>query len=264
MNDLTRLDPTGRFSGLAETYARHRPDYPEAALDLILAQVAWDGGEGEPPLLVDVGSGTGISARQFARRGVRVIGVEPNEAMRQKAEREPIADFPPPEYRPGTAEDTGLPAGAADLVVAAQAFHWFDPERALAEFARILRPGGVVALMWNERDEADAFTAAYGVVMRTGPDAPLLEGGRVRAGEMLGDNPLFAGYRREEFSHGQELDEEGVLGRAFSASYAPREPEAAARFADRLRDAFARHQRDGRVVLRYRTTVHLALRKEVR
>src|SRR6266851_2906196 len=100
MSDVSRYNPTGRFSGLADTYAKYRPGYPNAALEYIqrcccLGGASW---------LVDVGSGTGISARLFAARGVPVVGVEPNDDMRARAAAEAItAGFPVPVYRKGTA-----------------------------------------------------------------------------------------------------------------------------------------------------------------
>jgi SAM-dependent methyltransferase len=255
--DPSRLDPTGRFDGLADLYARHRPGYPDAALDRIVKFAALSA----ESLLVDVGSGTGISARQMAQRGVPVIGVEPNDDMRRNAELEPVPDgVPRPQYRAGRAEATGLPDGSATAVLAAQAFHWFDADAALREFHRILRPDGTVALLWNERDENDRFTAAFGDVIRTAPNAAAIEGSRARAGEPLLRHPLFRDGVRERFATEQVLDEEGVLGRAFSASYAPREPAAADRFARALHDVFAAFQRHGRVTLRYETTVYLARR----
>lgn len=257
MTDLARHNPTGRFSGLADLYARHRPDYPPAALDLICERGRLDA----TSLLVDTGCGTGISSRLFAGRGVRVIGIEPNDDMRAQAEQASREASQRPEYRKGSAEATGLPDGMAAAVLAAQAFHWFEPEAALREFHRILRPGGWVALMWNERDETDAFTAAFGDVLRTAPETATVEGPRGRAGEVLLYSPRFEAAERVAFHHAQELDEEGVLGRAFSASYAPREPVAAERFAAALRGVFAGHERGGRVVLHYETSVYLARRR---
>lgn len=255
MNELSHSNPTGRFSGLAKVYARCRPGYPESAVDFIISRC----GLGPQALLVDVGCGTGISSRLFVRRGVPVVGVEPNPDMRAQAEAEPVPPgCPAPRYCDGRAEATGLAAGTAGAVLAAQAFHWFEPEAALREFRRILVPGGWVALVWNERDEADAFTAAYGAVIRTAPDAAAVEGPRARAGEALLVSPLFEQGERVRFAHEQELDEEGMLGRAFSASYAPREPAAVETFAAALRDVFARHQRDGKVMLCYETTVYCA------
>jgi SAM-dependent methyltransferase len=254
MSDLSRLDPTGRFSGLADVYARFRPSYPDAAVDLILRECGLRPGS----VLVDVGCGTGISSRLFAARGLRVLGVEPNDAMRTRAQAEPDPSGNPPEYHPGQAEETGLPGGCSDAVLAAQAFHWFDAPRALAEFRRILRPGGGVALMWNERDETDPATADFGRVIRSSSEAAAVEGPRGRAGEALLHTPLFRDARRVVVANEQEVDEEGLLGRAFSASYAPREPAAAAAFADALRAVFVAHQQRGKFLLRYQTSVYLA------
>jgi SAM-dependent methyltransferase len=255
MSELSQSNPPGRFTGLAQVYARCRPGYPEAAVDYIMTRC----GLGPQALLVDVGCGTGIASRLFASRGVPVVGVEPNADMRARAQAEPLpAGCPVPRYCEGRAEATGLAAGMADAVLAAQAFHWFQADAALREFRRLLKPAGWVALVWNERDEADPFTAAYGAVIRTAPDTAAVEGPRARAGEPLSVSPLFEQGERVRFTNQQELDEEGVLGRAFSASYAPREPAAVEAFAAALRDVFARYQRDGKVMLCYETTVHCA------
>jgi SAM-dependent methyltransferase len=257
MPDLSQHNPTGRFSGLADAYAKYRPTYPAAATDLIVARC----GLGPRALLVDIGCGTGISARLFAERGVPVVGVEPNEDMRRQAEAQPLPPgAPPPCYRDGRAETTGLSDGVADVVLAAQAFHWFDPDAALREFHRILSPGGWVALLWNERDEADPFTAAYGAIVRSTPGAAAVEVPRGRAGEPLLTHPLFGDGERLAFANEQALDEEGLLGRSFSASYAPRDPAAADPFAAALRQLFGRHQQGGRVVVRYVTSLYLARR----
>ncbi len=255
MSDVARFNPTGRFSGLADVYAKHRPNYPEAAVEHIIWQCSLVG----DAMLIDVGCGTGISTRQFASHGLQVIGVEPNDAMRARAEAEPGPSTI--RYVKGTAEATGLPDGCATTVLAAQAFHWFDAPKALQEFHRILRPGGWVALMWNERDERDACTTAYGAVMRTGPSAAAVEGPRRGAGEALLHSPLFTEAHKVVFHHEQPLDEEGLLGRAFSASYAPREPQAAEVFAARLREVFAHYQENGRIVLRYETSVYCGKRQ---
>ena len=262
MTDLSRCNPTGRFTGLADLYAKHRPTYPDAALDFIVRRC----GLGATTTLVDVGCGTGISSRLFAARGVPVIGIEPNDEMRGRAEAATSGDLHPrlavePVYRAGRAEATGLPDGIAAAVLCAQAFHWFDVEPTLCEFHRILQSGGWVALVWNERDEADPCMAAYGALVRATPDAAGVEGRRGRAGEPLLSSPLFADGSRTVFRNEQELDEEGVLGRAFSASYAPREPAAAEAFAATLRRFFAEWQTEGTVVLRYETTVYLARRR---
>lgn len=254
---MAPTDPPGRFTGLADLYAQHRPGYPARALDFVIARC----GLGKKSVLVDVGCGTGISSRAFAERGVRVIGIEPNPEMRSRAEIEPV---PPgaakPTYQAGRAEATGLPGGFADAALAAQAFHWFEPGPALREFHRILKPRGWAIIMYNERDESDPLTAAYGAVVQAVRDSTAIEASRVKAGEILLKSPLFQDAAQALFPNEQVLDEVGLLGRAFSASYAPREPPQAFRHEGEVRRVFAQYQRGGQVVLRYRTTVFLAQR----
>ena len=251
-------DPTQRFSGLADAYARYRPTYPAAAIDFVLGRCGLRPGG----VLVDVGCGTGIASRIFAARGLRVIGIEPYADMCAQASAEPVAaGATAPEYRDGRAEATGLPTASADAVLAAQAFHWFDPAAALPEFHRVLRPAGWVVLLWNTRDNGDTFTAAYGRLVWSLTD-------RGRTPEMHEDSPLalrrsplFEPHDPAFFANEQVLDEDGLLGRAFSASYAPKETERRAAYAAALRELFRDNARHGRVALRYRTEVHLARRR---
>ncbi len=135
----------GDFSPQAEAYARARPGYPGALVDRLveLAGVA----PGDP--VADVGAGTGIFAELLAERGFPVTAIEPNAAMRARAR-----PYPGIEWRDGTFEDTGLPAASQRWVVAAQAFHWADPARALPELHRVLVTGGPLTVLWNNRDVA--------------------------------------------------------------------------------------------------------------
>lgn len=252
--DLSQCNPTGRFTGLASTYQRHRPGYPDAAIDLIVTHCKL----GPTALLADVGCGTGISARLFAARGIPVVGIEPNAEMRAEAlQVHAQPGWASLEYREGQAEATGLAGSSVSAVLSAQAFHWFDAERALREFHRIVRPGGWVALMWNERDESDALTAAYGDLLRRYCDADKMEAPRQRAGEPLLRSPLFQERSRHDLPGEQALDEEGLVGRAFSVSFAPRQGETAQALEAGLRQLFRDRQQQGQVVLRYQTSVYL-------
>ncbi len=251
-------DPTRRFTGLADAYARFRPTYPAAAVDYILARCGLAPGS----VLVDVGCGTGISSRLFASRGLRVLGIEPNADMREEARREP----PPPggrvpEYRDGRAEATGLDAGSADAVLAAQAFHWFDPAATLPEFVRILRPRGWVVLLWNTRDERDPFTAEYGRLVWSLTDRAGTKEIREDSTVAVYDSPLLEAAEPAFFANEQLLNEDGLLGRAFSASYAPKDPGRRQAYGAALRDLFRANAREGRVALRYRAEVHVARRR---
>ena len=140
--------PTERFSNRVENYAKYRPRYPDAALQLLCGIVP------PPAVVADIGSGTGIFTKQLLNAGFEVYAIEPNDAMRGEAERSLKSE---PLFRSvkGTAESTSLPDHFADLITSAQAFHWFDRVKAKAEFRRILRPGKWAALIWNER-QADA------------------------------------------------------------------------------------------------------------
>ena len=255
MSDLSGSNPTGRFTGLSDLYAQYRPNYPTDAIDFIIGHCDLQAGS----LVVDVGCGTGISSRLFAERAVNVIGIEPNAEMRASGQRETSPrGMPQPVYRDGTAEATGLDDGVADAVLAAQAFHWFEVQPALQEFHRILKPEGWVVLMWNERDQRDEVTAAYGAVIRAFPNAAGIEGSRGQAGSALLESTLFEKAQRLAFINKQPLDEAGLLGRAFSASYAPKDPSGVEKATAALREVFRRFQKDGQVTLVYETSVYVA------
>jgi ubiquinone/menaquinone biosynthesis C-methylase UbiE len=136
-------DSSEAWTGNASSYDRVRPTPPPVLLDLLTQVIATP----QPALVVDVGSGTGLSTAIWGGRAARVVGIEPKADMRQEAARK-VAGPPHAariEYREGMAHQTGLPDGCADIVTCAQAFHWMEPTATLAEIARILRPGGLFA-----------------------------------------------------------------------------------------------------------------------
>jgi SAM-dependent methyltransferase len=243
------METVTRFDDRADDYVRYRPSYPAAAIDAVL-----DGlGAPERIVVADVGAGTGISARLLGDRGVRVLAVEPGRKMRAAA-----AAHPQVTWVGGTAEATGLGSGVVRLVLAAQAFHWFRPAEALAEFARILGPSGRLALMWNRRSTTDPLTAGY-------RQAILDVGGEVVAERMpfepgvVAGSGLFSPVIRAAFPNAQRLDLDGLIGRARSASYVPKTGDAGERLVSMLRDLHARHADDaGFVSLIYDTEVFLA------
>lgn len=128
-----------RFSGFADTYDVNRPQPPAVVVDM-LSQLA---GVTRAGLVVDLGSGTGLSTRLWAGRAERVIGIEPNADMRTQARQATHAETVA--YQEGSSTATGLAEGSADIVTCSQSLHWMEPEATFAEIARILRPGGVFA-----------------------------------------------------------------------------------------------------------------------
>ncbi|MCC6678973.1 MAG: methyltransferase domain-containing protein [Phycisphaerales bacterium] len=246
---LHDLNPTGRFSDRAQDYARYRPSYPGEAIDALL-----DGlGKTAGLTVVDVGAGTGISARQLADRGPSVIALEPNESMRRAAQAHPRVRF-----LDGTAESTGLSDRSVDLVLAAQAFHWFRQRQALAEFHRVLRPAARLGLMWNLRDEDHPFTRGYTEIIRdkTGSEPAEM---RPFDPDVITADGLFRDVRLSEFIFEQPLDEAALVGRAASASYIPKAGPGWDAIAASLRELARRHAgRDGLTTMRYVTRVYTA------
>ncbi|MDQ2679733.1 MAG: methyltransferase domain-containing protein [Candidatus Eremiobacteraeota bacterium] len=226
------MKPTQRFSDRALDYVVGRPSYPDEAIDALFEDL----GQPSDLTVVDLGAGTGISSRLLVERGARVIAVEPNTAMSDQSETVPNLV-----WQLATAEDTRLPHASADLVTAFQAFHWFDPIASIAEIARILRPGGRSALVYNERNENDVFTAAYGALVRcyaTDETERRRSDGRT----MFSASPIWYRLTVREFANRQKLDRAGLHARARSTSYLPKDgPTATALYAalDALFDSYA-------------------------
>lgn len=253
-------DPTTRFTDRAEEYVRSRPRYPNAVVELLAAEA----GLTPEAVVADVGSGTGFAAEPFLRRGNRVIGVEPNEAMRAAGERL-LRHFPHFHYVPGTAEATGLGSGSVDYAVCGQAFHWFDPAAARREFARILAPGGWLVLMWNTRRLTSPFMRAYETLLETyGTDYRAVDHrrahGLARSGDAIpaGIAAFFGGpVELRVLDNEQRFDYEGLESRLLSSSYAPAAGHPAHEpMLRELRRGFDEHQAGGVVVFDYDLEVY--------
>ncbi|MGD9690971.1 MAG: class I SAM-dependent methyltransferase [Phycisphaerales bacterium] len=255
---LSSMNPTGRFSDRVGDYVRFRPGYPSATIDSVLSGL----GATDALAAADIGAGTGIFARALAERGVQVIAVEPNAEMRAAGARAGTGSAGGRiTWRDGKAEATGLASASVNLVTCAQAFHWFHVDEALTELARVLVPGGRLALVWNARDRGDDFTRGY-------TEAIVAIGGESRV-ETHAFDPGVVAARREFGSecprlevarHEQVLDLEGLVGRALSASYVPRSGPNHERLMDSLRRLFERHEAGGVVRMKYRTEAYLARR----
>jgi SAM-dependent methyltransferase len=208
-------------------YEQARPDYPSAALEHIVETLGLEPGAH----VVDVGAGTGKFARQLVARGLRVTGIEPIAEMRRIFER--VVDA---EVVDGTAESIPLDDGVADAVTAAQAFHWFDPERALPELKRVLRPRGGVALIWNVRDESHPLHRSYAEAIKPYKGDVYPAGAGHPAGKPLA-SPLFTDVEERAFPHAQLMDADALVARAASVSFVARLPEdARAPLLERIRE----------------------------
>jgi SAM-dependent methyltransferase len=246
------MNPVGRFDDRAADYVKYRPSYPPESIDAILA------GLGDPRQLraADVGAGTGISARLLGDRGVQVIAVEPGEAMRGAAEPHPNV-----RWIAGRAESTGLDDGSVDLVLCAQSFHWFRQDDAVAEFARVLRPRGRLAIMWNRRSQTDPLTCGYRQAIADVGGEAEVDRAPFDPGCIIRNGSFSAPVRLVTPSH-QRLDLDGLIGRSRSASYVPKSGEAGARLLELLGTLHRRYaDADGYVRLVYDTEVFLADRE---
>jgi ubiquinone/menaquinone biosynthesis C-methylase UbiE len=246
-------DSTKRFSNRVADYVRYRPGYPAGVLNLLREEC----GLTRESVVADVGSGTGILTRLFLENGNFVYGVEPNAEMRAAGE-EFLAAYSKFRSVAAPAEATSLPDASVDLVTAAQAFHWFDPQAARAEFARILRPGRWVAVIWNERKKSlGPFAEEYETLLRTyGTDY-------ARVSETYPEPERMAqffgagNFQHRAFANEQRMDFEALRGRLLSSSYAPLAGHAKHEpMLTELRRVFDRHAENERVRFEYDTHVY--------
>ena len=252
---LMDLDSTRRFSSRVENYVRYRPSYPPEIVGLLRHECGLLTGS----VVADIGSGTGIFSELLLKDGLRVVGVEPNAEMRTAGERS-LEAYPRFSSVEGTAEATSLPDASVDLITAAQAFHWFNLQPTRTEFLRILKPGGWIALIWNDRQiDTTPFLREYEALLQTfATDYAQvrhkeLDLARVRA--FIGSDAVTMTV----LPNRQVFDFEGLLGRLLSSSYAPEmghpqhEP-----MRKRLEEIFRGQADGGTVAFDYHTQVYLA------
>ncbi len=207
-------------------------------------------------IVADVAFGTGIFTRLLLENGNRVIGVEPNDNMRWAGE-EFLAQYQRFISVNGTAEATTLPEKSIDIVTAAQAAHWFDPEKARREFMRILKLGGWAALLWNDRrTDSTEFQRQYEQLLkRYGTDYEEVR----QRGMILSIETLFAhsSFKTREFEYSQTFDYERLKGRLLSSSYAPQHGEEQYELMlSELRRIFDENQMNGRISFDHDTRVY--------
>ena len=204
----------GDYTRLAGSYSRSRPDYCESVLDALLSLLPSPAAEIDG---VDVGAGTGIWTRMLAARGMRSLtAIEPNDAMREQGVLD-SAEFAI-EWRKGFGADTGLPSKSYDLITTASSFHWIDFEEGAREFARLLRPGGRFAALWNPRlIEANPLLVEIKEYLQSlKPAMKRVSSGRSGLCETLidrlGDTPYFDDTVYLEGRHVIEMTPERYIG----------------------------------------------------
>jgi ubiquinone/menaquinone biosynthesis C-methylase UbiE len=246
------LNSTQRFSSRVDTYTRFRPSYPNQIVEILER----DCGLTRDSVIADIASGTGIFTRLLLENGNRVFGIEPNPKMRRAGE-EFLATYQKFTSVNGTAEATTLSDQCVDFITSAQAAHWFVREKAMPEFQRILRPGGYLVLIWNDRKMAGSrFSEEYERLVETyGTDYSEVQ----RLGRVIDGNEFFREFKcqKRTLANYQDLNYTAVEGRLLSSSYAPErgEPSCAPMLAD-LRRIFDECQEHGSVRMEYDTNIY--------
>lgn len=226
-------NPAERFTGRVDAYRRFRPTYPPAVVELLRREC----GLHPDSRIADIAAGTGLLTEVFLAAGYPVAAVEPNAEMRDAcAALQPR--YPNLTVIAGTAEATGLTDHSIDLITVAQAMHWFDLEKTRREFARIVRPGGWCAVIYNNRRlSGDAFHDGYErLLLDFGIDYGAVKQqhvGRRRLAEFFAPSPMTC----VSIPNPQTLTLKELEGRILSASYIPQPGHP--RF-DEMRDAIAR------------------------
>ena len=250
---MTAQHSTTRFSSRVDYYVKYRPHYPVEILDLLAAKCDMT----PESVIADVGSGTGILTKLFLENGNPVIGVEPNKEMREAGEAY-LAEFARFSSVDGTSEATRLPGKAIDIIVAGQAFHWFDQVKSRVEFQRVLSDEGWVVLVWNDRRiDSTPFLRDYEALLQEfATDYNEINHKNVQDKAVFtaffGASPDYA-----NFDNVQRFDFESLMGRLNSASYVPsRNDPSYAAMRQRAREIFDAHQTDEKVVFDYDTRVY--------
>jgi SAM-dependent methyltransferase len=241
-----------RFQGRADVYSKYRPGYPIGVLLALRREVGFN----RERVVADIGSGTGILSELFLENGNRVYCVEPNKDMRRAAEEKLKRYAPRFISVDGAAEATNLRGASIDLVAVGQALHWFDVEKARAEFARILRRDGYVSIVGNHRRGEGGVEEAYGRVIdrfaKNRAATPKVDDAYV--GRFLKNGE----FKKFVMPNSQSLDLQGMMGRLASASYMPPPDDREwIEVEKEVRAIFDKHGSSGVVTLHYDTILYL-------
>lgn len=240
------MKPTEKFTDKADSYAKYRPSYPNEYIEYLLTASRLKEGN----IVADIGSGTGIFSGQLLEKGLTVIGVEPNDEMRLKAEQSLNKDGRFMSVK-AAAENTTLHDKSVDLVTVAQAFHWFDPEKFRVECKRILKQDAMVALVWNSRDgSSDLNKESAEICQKHCPNFKGFSGGMGETEEVFKQFFKDGKYEFKSFQNHLEFNFEGFLGRYLSASYSPKKTDREYDpFISSLTKLFEKYSKNGKIVI---------------
>ncbi|QDR79342.1 class I SAM-dependent methyltransferase [Sporomusa termitida] len=241
------MDSKKIFSDKVNYYVKYRPQYPNEFIEYLINGV----GVSPASIVADVGAGTGIFTKLLAGKVKTIYAVEPNPDMRAACV-EYCRGYKNFVAVDGSAEETSLPGHSVDFVTVAQAFHWFDAEKAKNEFQRILKPHGKVILVWN-RDEENDFAQEYGALRRKLFPDSWQDGSNGNGKNPAAYRTFFreGKYDAKIFKTGNTVSLEQFIGASLSTSYAPSEKdEKFPAFIDGLTALFAKYSQDGQIRFR--------------
>jgi len=243
---------TERFADTVENYIKYRPSYPPELLQLLIDQCELT----KDKIVADIGSGTGILTQIILDNGNLVFAVEPNQAMRQAAEKH-LHDYALFRSVNGTAEATTLVYNSVDLITVGTAFHWFDAVKAKTEFKRIIKSNGFIALAWNVRDQNTKFIAEYEkIISKYNKDYQITSGKKFEIEKL---KEFFAPHPMHEqaFAYKQVFNLAGLQGRLLSSSYALRPTDSQyTHMMNELEKIFNEYQENGKIQFNYKTMIY--------
>jgi SAM-dependent methyltransferase len=249
------LKNTERFSNRVEDYVKYRPGYPPEIISYLQEAYTLT----TDKTIADIGAGTGISTELFLKAGYTVTAIEPNKEMRDKCVAL-LQQYPHFTALDGTAENTTLPAHSTDAIIAGQAFHWFDREKCKTEFKRILKPNGLVILIWNERRTASDFEKEYDQLIVTHSKDYLQVDHRNIDDEKISAFFAPAAATLKIFANRQVFDFDGLTGRLLSSSYMPSKEDAGyPAMMAALTALFNSYSQYGLITIHYDTKVYTGL-----
>ncbi|MHA2366473.1 MAG: class I SAM-dependent methyltransferase [Candidatus Hodarchaeales archaeon] len=253
-SDSHLLDSTKRFTNRVNNYIKYRPSYPKITIETIIeaSKLSIDS------KIADIGSGTGILTELMLKQGFLCYGIEPNDDMREAAEKL-LRKYKNFVSINGTAEDTTLPDSSIDLIIAGQAFHWFNTIETRKEFQRIMTSEGMVSLIWNTRRKDTPFLKKYDeLIKKYSIDYTKIQHESEK--NLSSIDVLFGGqkqYKCEEYENKQVFNFESLKGRLMSSSYTPLPGHPNYKpLVNKLRYLFDEYQQNNKVTIYYTTQIY--------